>query len=199
MEVTKDLLGSTAGAAQAEVQRLQGLAAARKNAITSSAWFRRTCKSTFDQVDFDKSGRVDVTETYVAVLLFYIKASVLAKGLIPPKIEDVRKLVNKVADPAHAGEIDSDEFVTLCVILFEHLVGRVALQIFFAFFAAPLLAANAVSLYYRYYVKGTAIAYVFSTSIAAQFVASAILMTALPLALTEYEKFSAAREHSKVD
>lgn len=156
-----------------------------RNTITSSGWFQRKCRQAFVDVDIDKNGHVDLKETYIAVLLFYSKLSTAVKGLIPPKIDDVKAIIEVVA--ANDESITEDEFVTLIVVLLEHLVKRVVLQIALAFMVTPLIAAYAWDLYSHFYVKGTFLAILFPRPIGVNLFAAIAVSTFVPFALALFE------------
>lgn len=142
-----------------KAKKIESLLEKHRNAITSSRIFRNMCAETFRKVDLDHSGKVDVKEAYVAVLLFYLKMSIVVKGLTPPTINDVRNIVHTVSFDNDSEQIDEEEFVTLIVLLFEHLVGRVLLQMCVSFAIIPIVAAKCWDLYYFFYLRDTTIGF----------------------------------------
>ena len=172
---------------KAEAKRFQDLMALHRNTFTATPMFRSMCDQTFKTVDVDKSGTVNLSEAYIAVLLFYSKMSMFVKGLIPPSIDEVRDLLIQVAGDEK--EIDADHFVILLTMLLEHLIFRVLLQILITFVVIPPLAAKLWDLYYNVYLTET---FLFSIclprAIGVNFVVTLLISTAVPLILRTYEK-----------
>lgn len=175
-------MSSTTDQFSAHAMKLEAMIAKKRNAFTSSAYFRSLCAEAFEKVDIDNNGTVDVTETYVAVLLFYSKLSVYVKGLTPPEVDDVRKIVATVAlDEENVGR---DEFVTLLSLLFEHLVGRVLLQVCLSFFILPIVATQFWDLYHYYYLHDN---WWIPRAIGVNLFTTLLLLTATPYMLLKYE------------
>ena len=171
-----------------QAARLKALVEGKKNFITSSPLFTKGLASAFEAVDLDKSGRVDVNECYIAILLFYSKLGAYVKGLLPPKLDQIKAIVHDVGSDEHPGELNLEEFEAMLVILLEHVGGRVLFQVLLAFFFTPVFSAFFADVYYRVYVQGSAIAFLYSKSIVTNMVAAAIVSLVIPSALDMYEK-----------
>mmetsp|Transcript_8833 Transcript_8833/g.12290 ORF Transcript_8833/g.12290 Transcript_8833/m.12290 type:complete len:226 (+) Transcript_8833:154-831(+) len=171
----------------------QSFVGKHKNLFTSSSLFTNMCKSVFEKVDIDSSGTVGVSECYVAILLFYLKLSVLVKGLTPPTIEDVRKFVRTVAaqsDGKEEEEVDLQEFQTLLTLLLEHLIRRVLLQIAIAFFIIPIIAAHIWDIYNAIYLKNTFVGSFIPRPIGVNLSVTLLLSTIVPFILKRFETSS---------
>lgn len=184
------ILDEQGRALKEHAKMIKKLADKHRNALTSTPMFKNAAKSVFDQVDIDKSGRVDEKELFVAVLLFYSKMSAFVKGLLPPKFDDIRVLMKNVASKDHPDELDEVEFETLLMLMFEHMMGRVLVQCFMAFFVTPILASFCADLYYKFYVAGTAFSWLWSRAIAVNLFASAVVSLVIPRVLVFYEQKS---------
>ena len=112
-------------------ERFEKLVSSHRNAFTSSKMFHGMCHSAFETVDISKNGAVGLAEAYVAVLLFYARLSKFAKGLTPPKVDEVETLFKKVAHDDD--ELDEDGFAALLTLLLEHLIFRVLLETLITF------------------------------------------------------------------
>ena len=178
----------------ARALKLKALVDDHKNVITSMPLFKTAVKSAFQSVDLDNSGRVDVNECYIAVLLFYSKMGAYVKGLLPPKLKDIQVLFADVASDEHPGDLDVEEFTALLIILMENVGGRVLFQIVLAFFVTPVVANLGCDLYYRFYVQGNALySMVFSKAIITNMIAAAIVSAARRPRRSARPQSSAAR------
>ncbi|KAH8052296.1 glycosyltransferase [Aureococcus anophagefferens] len=126
-----------------QAARLKALVEGKKNFITSSPLFTKGLASAFEAVDLDKSGRVDI-----------------------------KAIVHDVGSDEHPGELNLEEFEAMLVILLEHVGGRVLFQVLLAFFFTPVFSAFFADVYYRVYVQGSAIAFLYSKSIVTNMVAA---------------------------
>ena len=67
-----------------------------KNSFTSSPRFEEYCRSTFDELDLDKSGFLCMAEVYAAVLLVYTKIIPYVTTAIVPSHAEVISMAHQI-------------------------------------------------------------------------------------------------------
>eukprot|EP00494_Astrolonche_serrata_P028160 UN28425 len=145
-QVTKNLSDLTPADVKNYAEDLRKAAAEKANMLTNSSYFKNLVKQVFETIDMDKSSKVDFQEMYIGILLLYVSLTrVIPGGAIPPAVDDVKKLMNKVA-PNHES-VDLEEFEALCKVLLQNITGRVITQAIFAFLVFPILATLFVWIY----------------------------------------------------
>jgi len=109
------------------------------NRFVQSKRFKDMVKSSFYDVDIDKSNSLDTNEVYIAVLLLYLKIAGVCKGAIPPDRSDIVDLMEKFDSPKTPGALDYEHYEQFCQFLCSQIAGRVAAQMFMQLALAPLL------------------------------------------------------------
>lgn len=110
-----------------------------KNRFVQSKRFKDMVKTSFFEVDIDKSNTLDTNEVYIAVLLLYIKIAGVCKGAIPPDRSDIVDLMEKFDSPKTPGALDYEHYEQFCQFLCSQIAGRVVAQMFMQLALAPLL------------------------------------------------------------
>lgn len=96
-------------------------------------------------MDTDNSRSVDKKETYIAVLMLYLRLAPFIKGLIPPSEELVAQLV-KQNDTKDLKELNCEEFKAFVTVLLSNISTRIGIQIFFAFIIIPVISNKLLDL-----------------------------------------------------
>ena len=78
-----------------------------KKALKKKDLFLKISKAAFDDVDIDRSGKIDTSE--LGKVMIKIAKEM---GTIPPSKEDIQEIFDNI-DTDHSGEIDFNEFQTL--------------------------------------------------------------------------------------
>eukprot|EP00854_Cymbomonas_tetramitiformis_P013548 gene13548-16014_t len=83
-------------AGQVRALELKKKAKSALTSFTQSERFKKLCRKTFDEVDFDHSNCVDTKEVYCAVLLLYLKLVKIVNTAKPPSKHVIERLVHEV-------------------------------------------------------------------------------------------------------
>ena len=78
-----------------------------KKALKKKDLFLKIAKAAFDDVDMDRSGKIDTSE--LGKVMTKIAKEM---GTFPPSKEDIQEIFDNI-DTDHSGEIDFNEFKTL--------------------------------------------------------------------------------------
>lgn len=124
---------------------LQKKAKSALTSFTKSERFKKLCRKTFDEVDFDHSNCVDTKEVYCAVLLLYLKLVKIVNTAKPPGKHVIERLVHEV-DINKSGFLNYEEFLLLATILCKNVAGRVGIEAAWKFIGGPLIAMATVHL-----------------------------------------------------
>jgi hypothetical protein len=119
------------------------------------------CDASFELVDVDGSGTVDVTELYSGLLLIHLKLGMYAGPAACRPLDRVRvAAVFARFDSNDSGHLDRDEFRQVMLVLFSNVVLRVLVQWSMTILIVPLVAQvlldgiyAAVALCYRIVVN----------------------------------------------
>lgn len=133
-------------ATQAKADALQSRIGSAKNRFTKSKTFKDCVASAYVAVDADKSGKLNVDEVYVAVLMLYLKINGFCKGAVPPtrpQVEDLFEQFNRDNDP----EMDQQEFQDFCEVMCSQILTRVVAQFLLQTVGAPLLGLLALKIW----------------------------------------------------
>jgi hypothetical protein len=107
--------------------------------VIDSEEFTKIVKKTFEEVDMDGNGTLNITEVYIAVLTLYTKIIPYIDTAMPPPKEQVMKLFREI-DVDQSRELDFGEFQMMAKILVSTVGGRVAFEAFLKFIVGPLAA-----------------------------------------------------------
>jgi len=119
----------------------------RKPRLKKPSWFCRTayfqklCDASFEIVDADHSGGVDVNELYSGLLLIHLKlGTYCGPAACRPLSRDRCQAVFQKMDADRSGTLDRDEFRNVMMVLFSNVVFRVAVQWSMTLMIVPVVA-----------------------------------------------------------
>eukprot|EP00540_Astrosyne_radiata_P011586 CAMPEP_0116835472 /NCGR_PEP_ID=MMETSP0418-20121206/7564_1 /TAXON_ID=1158023 /ORGANISM="Astrosyne radiata, Strain 13vi08-1A" /LENGTH=207 /DNA_ID=CAMNT_0004465143 /DNA_START=230 /DNA_END=853 /DNA_ORIENTATION=+ len=110
--------------------------------LTRTRFFKSLTKWAFGICDANNTGSISEAELYAGVLLVHLTLAKHAgsAACYPPTRAKVKELFY-AADQNHNGQIESDEFDYIMVILCSQIAGRIIMYYTFLILAVPYLAS----------------------------------------------------------